>query len=418
MEVIELEGGMRVLLLPNTSAISVSVIALVKVGSRYETAETMGIAHFYEHIVHDGSEKFPTSKEFAEVLDAKGADTNAMTGEEYTGYYTKIESRHVKVAIEMMGELLVRPLLEEKEIEREKTVIVEEINMRSDSPHIKVIDSMSENLFKGNGLGLPGVGTSDSVQRISRSALLDFSKQFYVANNIVLVFSGRWECSDDELLSMVKMGFKGQRETRLENLQLDTVDGLLHEQSTVIIPKKTDQVHMALGYRGVSRFDSLRYAQALMVTALGDGFSSRLFQKIRQDLGLAYSVYADVDLYTDTSMILVNSGLKYANTGKVVAIICNELEHIANVGLEEGELRRCKDYLRGTMALRLENNLSRGMYYGIQLLLENRVISHDEIADRIESVTNDDVIELTNYILSGKPVIVAVGDGLTNNDFA
>src|SRR3989344_3362572 len=199
VKVERLVNGLTLVTVPMPGVASVAVTALVEVGSRFENAHNMGLAHFYEHLAVMGTEKYPTNFEFTKQIEDVGADFNAFTAEEYTGFYVKTESRHLEMALEMLSQLVIHPLLAESEIERERLVIMEEINMREDTPQIKVADRMQELLFAGSGLGLPGTGSKESVGGLVKRDFTELKERFYKATNTVLVIAGNIEGEEDGL---------------------------------------------------------------------------------------------------------------------------------------------------------------------------------------------------------------------------
>ena len=204
VKVERLVNGLTLVTVPMPGVASVAVTALVEVGSRFENAHNMGLAHFYEHLAVMGTEKYPTNFEFTKQIEDVGADFNAFTAEEYTGFYVKTESRHLEMALEMLSQLVIHPLLAESEIERERLVIMEEINMREDTPQIKVADRMQELLFAGSGLGLPGTGSKESISNLVRKDFVELKNRYYLAENLVLVVAGNMNSENSESSSTTK----------------------------------------------------------------------------------------------------------------------------------------------------------------------------------------------------------------------
>lgn len=415
VNVSKLNNGLTLVMVPLSGVASVSVIALVGLGSRYESKQTAGMAHFYEHLVHDGTEKYTTSKILSELIEQVGAESNAMTSEDYTGYYVKVESRHIDLALDAISQIVIHPLLLESEVSREKGIIVEEINMREDTPQIKVYDRLMELLFENNGLGLPGAGTKETVQSFERQQFLDLKNNYYVASNMVIVISG--DLGDTaKLAGKVEEYFSDLTTGKRQNLE----DYQISKPSKIIevIKRKTDQAHLAIGWRAYSRYEKERYPQALLSIILGGGFSSRLMQKIRQELSLAYSIYTDVDLFNDTGMFTVGAGLDKGRINHAIEVIWQELQNISGKShpVDQAELRKAKDYLRGKMALQLEDSLRLGMYYGLQQLLEGKIRLVSETMEKLEAVTQEQVENVAKEIFqTDRMTGVVIASGVKEN---
>jgi predicted Zn-dependent peptidase len=411
-----LANGLTVVQIPMPGVVSVAVVAMVGVGSRYDREKEAGLAHFYEHLAVMGTERYPSNLALSQVIEGVGADFNAMTGAEQMIFFIKAEARHWQMAIEMVSELVAKPLLDPKEIEREKLVIIEEINMREDAPDIKVVDRLVEVMFAGNGLGLPTAGTKQTVKSFQRSQLVQLQKDHFVGKNVVLVVAGALEKSD-EVLEAIRRSFDG-----LAVGESTDPDFYVPEEPEVqveVVDKAIDQVQLAWGFRGVARTHQLRYAQGLLAVILGGGFSSRLFQKVRQDLGLAYSVSAESENFIDTGLLIIDAGVDKLRTNEAVAAVEAELQAVVAGGkpVIGDELRRAKDYLRGKMALRMEDSLSQAMFYGGQQLFDGEINSLEEVLKTVEQVTLDDMQTVAELVLRfGDVSLVAVGKGITEDE--
>jgi predicted Zn-dependent peptidase len=329
------------------------------------------------------------------------------------------------MALDMLSQLLIYPLLSQKEIERERLVILEEIKMREDDPQIKVEDRMVELLFQGSGLGLPGTGTPRTVTSFKHADFLKLKKQHYVGGNIVLVLAGNLGKVEtpgyESLQSLVSESFCNlpsgtptQPQIYIENHTLKQIE---------IIKKSTDQIHLSLGFRGYSRKDNQRYAQGLLSVILGSGFTSRLFQKVRQQKSLAYSIGTDSELFTDTGLFAVQAGVDQSRLPEAIETIWDELKNIRSNPsvklrnfetrkLTSRELRKAKDYLRGKLVLRLEDPLNLAMYYGGQQLLDNIILTWEQVLEQIEKVTIPDIEQAADHIFNtDKMSLVVIGNG-------
>lgn len=446
------KNGLTLVKIPMPGVISVAVLALVGVGSRYDTLATAGLAHFYEHLVVMGTRKYPTNFEFTHKIEEVGADFNAFTAEEFTGFYVKTEGRHLPMALEMISQLITQPLLKETEIKREQLVILEEIKMREDNPGIKVHDRLTEIMFSGNGLGIPGAGTAETVTSFKREDFQKLQKQHYVGNNTILVIAGNIhdftatktvsksasssispkksfpKKSDQQIIQLVDKYFSNFS-AGIQSIP-DQFSGN-KQPKTEIIHKSVDQVHLAIGFPTFSRKHPQRYALNLLAVILGSGFTSRLFQKIRQQNSLAYSIGADVELFSDVGQFTISAGVDRQRLKLALAEIFNELEAVKGKNKQHAfpitktfesrpitkrELRKAKDYLRGKLALRLEDPLNLAMYYGGQQLLDKNVLTWPEVLEKIEQVTIKDIQEIARQIFKPEKInLVVIGKKLSSN---
>lgn len=434
----QLDSGLTLVTVPLPGITSVAALALVGVGSRYEDQQTQGLAHFYEHLSVMGTEKYPTNFDFTHKIEEVGADFNAFTGEEYTGYYIKTESRHLPMSLDMLSQLLIHPLLKQSEIDRERLVILEEIKMREDTPQIKVADRMVELLFRGSGLGLPGTGTPEVVSKLKQIDFQQLKQQHYVGSNIILILAGNLgeksyarDNKTNKIVSLVNKSFAGLHsgKSTMPESYTKTMGSSSGKRQVIsnieIIKKSTDQVHICIGFLGYSRQDPQRYAQSLLSVILGSGFTSRLFQKIRQEKSLAYSIGSDSELFSDTGVFAIQAGVDHNRLQEAVQTIWKELQVIkrqelttttnqplaAQSGITPKELRKAKDYLRGKLVLRLEDPLNLAMYYGGQQLLEQKILTWSQVLEKVEQVTIEDLEQAAQYIFNPDNMsIVVIGN--------
>lgn len=386
-------SGLRLLTIPVKEVPSVSVLVLVKTGSRYEDERTNGLAHFTEHMLFQGNKKWPSKLALSTAIDEVGAEFNGMTAKEYTGYFVKAESSHLDLAMSILSEMLTHSNFAQEQIEREKPVIVEEIHYRQDMPQVAVGDMIMEQVFAGHPLGLSTAGEKDAVTKFTRQDFLDFHKAQYVSQNVILIVAGSF--SQSEVEEKGEMYFAdlpaGQKTSAIDFTKNKDNKKVLYKE------KPTDQTHFCLGAPAYSRKNPQRYPQALLNTILGSGISSRLFQKIREEKSLAYYVDSDIDTYFDTGLFNVAAGVNNAKFELALEAVFEELEKIKKPGdLGQKELRKAKDYLRGKLVLRLEESLDQAMFYGSQLLLEDRLRTVEEIIKEVEKVTIDQVQQVAN----------------------
>lgn len=397
---------------------SIAVLVLVGVGGRYETELTNGLAHFYEHILFQGTKNFPSKMDLGVAVDSIGAEYNGWVDKEYTAFYVKCESSKVETAVKVLADLICHPLMKEKEIEAERNVILQEIAMREDNPQVKAVDTLWETVFKGNPLGLAGAGEQKVVMSLQKPDFLDFGKKHYTAGNIAVVFSGAFENKKVEELTEKYFGNLGKGE---KNTFVDFEDKQKKVRE-VMIDKKIEQAHMVLGFPGYSRVSDKKYAQSLLDVILGGGFSSRLFQKIREELRLAYYVGSESESYLDTGIFACFAGLDKKKTKEGIEAIWSQLTGITNpastakrgeydLRITSEELRKAKDYLRGHLVLKLEEPLDIASFYGIREVLLGKTEEPEEILAKIEKVTIEEVVETASLIFKPERAsLVVVGN--------
>ena len=402
-------NGLRLLTVPNKEVKSVAVLVLVGTGGRYETEKTNGLAHFYEHLLFQGTKNFPSKMDLGIAVDSIGAEYNGWVDKEYTAYYVKCESSKVETAAWVLSDLICQPLMKESEMEAERNVILQEIAMREDNPQVKAVDVLWETVFKRNPLGLAGVGEQKVVMSLQKPDFLDFGKKHYTAGNLVVDFSGAFENKRVEDLTEKYFGGlpKGEKNTFV------AFEGKQNKARKVMIDKKIEQAHVVLGFPGYCRTSDKKYAQSLLDVILGSGFSSRLFQKIREEMRLAYYVGSESESYLDTGIFACFAGLDKKKTKEGIEAIWDQLTRIKNYDLRitSEELRKAKDYSRGHLVLKLEDPMDIATFYGIREVLLGKTEEPEEILEKLEKVTVEEVVEVARNIFKPeKASLVVVGE--------
>lgn len=406
----QFERGLRLLTIPVKEIPSVSVLVLLNVGSRYEDEKTNGLAHFTEHMFFQGNEKWKSKMELGTAVDQIGAEYNGLTGKEYTGYYVKAESKNLELSLDILSQMLWHSKFEPFQIEREKGVIGEEISYREDSPQISASDSIMELVFKNHPLGLSGAGEKEIIQTFKRDDFLNFHQKYYHSQNAIVIVAGSFD--EEKVKTLVEKYFGKAPKGKTEKPTLWT-KGLVNNDSKTLVSvkdKTTDQTHFCLGMLSFKKTDPKRYALAILNTVLGSGMSSRLFQKIREEKSLAYYVDSDIDTYTDTGIFTVSAGVNPQKLEEAVSAVVLELEKLAKVKISDKELRKGKDYLRGKLALSLEESLDKAMFYGLSWLLEDKIRTVEGILGELEKVTVQDVLEVAEKLfVKGNYRLAVVG---------
>ncbi|MDP1538667.1 MAG: pitrilysin family protein, partial [bacterium] len=322
---ITLKNGLRIITISQKNTQAVTVLVLVGTGSEYETKETKGISHFLEHLYFKGTKKRPSSLSVAEVLDKLGGIYNAFTSEEYTGYYAKVAVPHFETALDWVSDIYLNSLLPKKEIEKEKGVIIEEINMYFDTPMIYIGELWKTLLYGDQPAGWEVAGTKETVSKITREQILDYMKSQYVASNTIVCIAGN--ISSSQAINQIKSYFSKIKESK-PRLKPPVVEKQ-ENPKTLLFPKKTDQTHLALGVRAFNIFHPQRFVLEILGIILGGMMSSRLFVEIRQKLGLAYYVTTEVECDPDTGYLVTRAGIDNQRIDKAISVILKEYKKIS-----------------------------------------------------------------------------------------
>ena len=387
-----LANGLRVIAVPMPSMESATVLVMVGAGSRYESSKNSGISHFLEHMAFKGTDKRPTFLEISSEIDALGGESNAFTDKEITGYYIKSSKNTVETTIEILADLVQNSKLEEDEINKEKGVIIEEINMYQDNPMRYLPDVYQRLLYGDTPMGWDTTGDKDTIRKITRVDFKSYLDSLYSADNITVVIAGGVE--KERVFELVEKYFRDMK--KFETIKpLPLVEDQKKPQ-IMIKTKKTEQVHLALGVRTVSLLDPDKYSLELLSSILGGGMSSRLFSEVREKRGLAYYVRSMSDAFTDVGSLLASAGVDPSRVYEAIEVI---VEHFAKLSqgkldITEKELNKAREYVKGHFVLDLEDSRSVAAYYAQQEILENEVIDPDEEISRTDKVSLDDILRV------------------------
>ncbi len=336
-----LKNGLKIITVPQKSTQAVTVLVLVGTGSKYETKDTSGISHFLEHMFFKGTQKRPDKLAIAETLDRVGGIYNAFTGEEYTGYFAKVAAPHFHLALDWVSDIYLRSLLPQNEIQREKNVIIEEINMINDNPMAYVEILWLKLLYGDQPAGWDIAGTKESVSKMDRQKIVQYMKSQYVSQNTIVCVAGN--IKDSRALNDVKKSF-AQIKTAAPAKKAKVIEKQGRPASLVHF-KQTDQTHLGLGVRGYNIFHPQRYAQDVLGVILGGMMSSRLFIEVREKLGLAYYVRTDIESNPDAGFLVTRAGVDNNNVEKAISTILKEYRKLSRGELAEAELKKAKDYI-------------------------------------------------------------------------
>ena len=387
---------------------SISIGIWVKAGSRNEIPELNGIFHFLEHLAFKGTKR-RSAHQIAAEMDSIGGHMNAFTSRECTCYTAKVLDEHFPIAIDVLSDILLNSVFDPKEIERERRVILEEINMVEDTPDDLIFDMLYQNLWSNHSLGLPTQGFHKTVKKISRQDILSHMERFYSSNNVIISIAGNIDFSDlMDLLEKHFCKFKSAEKNDLDSVQEMKV-------GTVSKYKKLEQVHICLAAAGIKTNDKQRYECYLLNTILGGSMSSRLFQKIREEKGLAYSVNSINSNYRDTGIFMVYAATGAKNYATVVELIVQELKEITSNKVDARELEKAKNQLKGGLMLSLESSGSRMVQLAKEEMYFKKHFTLDEMIKNIDAVTANGIKSLANRLFYSKSFTLALLGPIRNN---
>jgi len=381
---------------------SVAVAYWVGTGSRDEPGELAGASHFMEHLLFKGTEG-RSAAAIAEALDEVGGDCNAFTTKEYTTFYVRLLSDHLSLGLDILSDIMWEPALRPDDIEAERTVILDEILMHADEPADLAGERWQSALFPDHPLGRDTLGTASSVRRITRDDIRTFFDRHYRPANMVVSVAG--DCRHEAVAADLERRFAGTRGGTVPARTAPEPDVVPLD----VARRQTEQAHIVYGMRSVSRFDERRWALALLNHVLGGGLSSRLFQKVREQRGLAYSVWSERAAYEDAGSLAVVVGTAPEHVDEVLRIVNGELELLATDGVTERELAVAKGYLRAELLLSGEDSGARMSRIGSSLLLHGEVLAVDEVLGRIDRVDLAQVREVAGQLAEAPRALSAVG---------
>jgi predicted Zn-dependent peptidase len=400
----KLGNGLTVITIPLKSTKAVTLLLMVGAGSRYETSKINGISHFLEHMFFKGSKKFPTTIEIANIMDGIGGIDNAGTEKEWTDYWVKCSSEKVETAIDVLSSMIKEPLFQAEEIEREKGVIVEELNMYRDDPksYIDVLGEM--NMFGDTPLGWDIGGSNETVKSLTREDFIKYMNSLYAPGNMVFLAAGN--ITPQKATSLAKK-YLSDLPKRGKFSPVKKI--IKNKKPTVkLLFKETDQANIALNYYGPSLTDEKRFAARVLAAILGGGMSSRLFIQVRERRGLAYHVGAHHAAYTDIGYIGIAGGLNIENLEAALKIILAEIELIKDAKVPKEELQKGKDMIKGRMALALEDSRAFAEMVARQHTLTGKVEMPEETFKKIDAVTAGDVQNIAQEIFTKENANLAI----------
>jgi predicted Zn-dependent peptidase len=391
-----ISNGLQVMTQHVPQSESVTILCLVGAGSRYEVENNRGISHFLEHMFFKGGASFKNAREVASAIDSIGGDFNAFTGKEYAGYYVKCAVEHIETASEVLSDMLVRAVFKQEEIEKERGVILEELNMYLDTPMYQVSWNFEHFLFGDQALGWDTIGTKELINTVNQDDFLEYKQSLYVPENTVIAISGGIE--HKELMTMVEKNFscmEGKQTRKPAPLQEYMPQDTVH-----IFDKKTEQGHFVLGGKAPAAKHEDAFVLKVLSVLCGGMMSSRMFLNIREAKGLCYYISTSTDDFTDVGIISTRAGIDVHRVEEAVEGVLHEYKVLRNEKVQEEELQKAKNYLLGKMKLRLEDSEEVAHMLGKQLLLYGEVLGIHEIEEKICKVTIDDIHRLAKQVFA------------------
>lgn len=398
-----LKNGLSVLLLPEGSQLTATVLVLVSTGSKYEQKNENGIAHFLEHLCFKGTEKRPSAKQISSELDGLGASYNAFTSYEFTGYYAKVASTHLARAIDLVGDIYCHSRIDKNDVEREKGVIADEINMYEDMPMRKVADLFMSALYGDQPAGWSIAGTKERVAAFTQKEVMKFREKHYVPSATTVVVTGKFD--EGEVLAQIKSMF-GSLPDKKKVGKKKTIDKQ-DKPVAVTLYKDSDQTHIIVGVRTYPIHHESRYVMSVLSSILGSGMSSRLFNKIRVELGLGYYVRASNDAHTDHGVLAASLGVDNTRALEAVPAVLGECKRLCEELVSDEELKKVKDMIAGRMFLGLEATDELAERYGLGWLMTKELETPEQEIKKLNKVTAEEVRALARKIFVTKHLTLA-----------
>ncbi len=381
-------NGLRVLTAPMTGTNTITVLVLCGTGSDYESRELRGISHFLEHMFFKGTKNRPSALRVSQELDGIGSVYNAFTSHEITGYFIKAEKAHSEQALDILSDIYKNSLLLEEEINREKQIVIEELHRDLDTPENHIWWIWERLLYGDQPAGWDTIGIEETIRSFSRDQFVDYFGHQYTSANTAVVVAGNFD--DARMMREVKDQFSDIRSGQPVRGKPD-VKEVQDSPRIYLEPKKTDQSHLVIGFRGYPGLHESRYAADVLGAILGGGMSSRMFVRIRERMGLAYAVSSAHESYSNRGFLVTYTGVDHRNVEKTIRAVLEEYKKIRDEGVSEEELRRVKDQIRGRTSIALESSNAVASFIGQEEMIAGKPLTIDEVFGKIEAVTPADL---------------------------
>ncbi len=399
-----LQNGLRVITVPMKDNPTATVLVLVEAGSKYETKKINGLSHFLEHMCFKGTVKRPKAIDISKELDSIGSQYNAFTAQEYTGYYAKSDAKHFHQIFDVVTDIYLNSTFPETEMQKEKGVIIEEINMYEDMPNRHVQDLMMQLLYGDQPAGWNIAGEKKNILNMKRDDFIKYKGSHYLPEATVIIVAG--QVKESEVLREVEKVFGDiPRSKKAQKLKVKEAQT---KPQVLVKYKKTDQTHFVMGVRSYNLFDKKSAVLSVLAGLLGGGMSSRLFQKLREEMGVGYYVRANNDAYTDHGFFEISAGVDNKRINEVIQAVLSECKKLRENKIGEDELNKVKEFLIGNMKLSLESTDDIASFFGAQELLKKEIKSSEDKADEIRKVTVEEVYSLAKDIFKDSKLNLAL----------
>lgn len=405
---LQLKNGLSVILAPLAGTKAVTILSLLPVGSRFEADKVAGVSHLIEHIMFKGTKKRPNTLAISQELDSIGAEYNAFTSKDYTGYYVKADSGKIKVAVDLLSDMLFNSVFDQKELDQERRVIVEELRMYYENPMMYIEDIFEELIYQGNALARDIGGSQKTVLNMKYQNILEYRDTFYEPSNMSVIITG---CFDEQkVVSLLSRYFKHSC-PKTKKPKLDPFKAVQKKARVKINRRKTEQTQICLGVPAYAYQNRKLFALKVLAIILGGNMSSRLFINIRDKLGLAYYVRSGLDVHADTGSFYIRAGLDKKRTEEGIKAIMDELRKLKRKGVTVEELKKAKDYMRGQSVLAMEDSSQLANWLGGQQLFQKKIKTLSEYLQELDRVTIKQVNQVAQELLVSNQLNLAlIGD--------
>lgn len=407
-QLVRLENGVRVLTTPMPSLVSATICIWVKTGSRFENERVAGISHFLEHMVFKGGSRYPSAKIVSETIDSMGAVNNASTSKEWTNFWIKTGSDNLEKSFDVLADVVLHPLLKPSDIERERQVIYQEMAMYEDMPIVDIEDEFEQNIFKGNPLNRKIIGSHISLEKINKREFERYREKYYKSENIIVSVSGG--VKKKEVLDLAKKYFGKIEKGNSSEEGLGKFTEKDEKDRVTLKTKKTDQAHFILGLLTEGRDYENRFVQGVLSVILGQGMSSRLFTEVREKRGLAYSVRSSIERYVGVGSFNVYAGVQVGKIDEAIKVVLDQLFGLGGKKMKifDKEFKKAKNYLKGKLALSLEDSSVVGSFFATQVMFNKEILTPKEIYKKVDGIRLGEVYAEAEKIFDKSGVYLSV----------
>lgn len=404
-----LPNGLRIITIPMPSVASVTVMLMVGAGSRYEEKNINGISHFLEHMAFKGTQKRPTALAISSLIDGIGGEFNAFTSKDHTGYYVKAAAKHMPTLIDVLSDMLLHSKFDRQEIEKERGVIIEEINMYEDTPMRKIGDLYENLLYGDTKLGRDIAGRKEVIKKVTREDFMSYMDRFYGPANTIVAVAGAVDTNGNKSIDVKKLvaQYLGDWKNKVV-VKPDIMEDGQKEPQLLVHFKDTQQAHLCLGVRSYHLIHPGRYKLGVLTAILGGGMSSRLFIQVRERRGLAYYVRSSNEEYTDIGNFVTQAGVDVVRIEDSIKVMLEEFAKIRSEKVAEEEITKAKEFLKGRFILELEDSRNVGALFATTEILEDRIQTPEEIIQLIDEVTIDDIQKVAQDIFRLQSLNLAI----------